>query len=233
MKDEDKKSMLDSITERFEAFKKKLGFTAEPTKLELLVKFAKERDEKIKPEKFEELMLADGTTKIVIEPAVEIGAYVVLYNQAGEPVPAPSGEYELENGNVIIVEEEGIIADIRELVEEGEVELSDESKSDAPKVDEKVKRTIERIETEKIFESITALKKQVEEQGKTIAFLKEENETLKSEMVNSQKENLESFKKLLGEPVKEPAVKKPNTFKVSDFNSEDILQSWLAKHNND
>lgn len=68
----------------------------------------------LKGHKFETLMLADGETEVVIEPEVEVGAAIVINSLEGEPIPAKPGEYELADGRIIVVVDDGIIAEVIE-----------------------------------------------------------------------------------------------------------------------
>ena len=165
-------------------------------------------------EKFEMAKLVDGT-EVRIEPSVEIGSAMVVMNAEGEPIPAPIGEYQLEDGRVIVVAVEGVIAEIKEVESEEDpnAPITDEPMSQDS--EQKVKRIIESIVKEKIFE--------VE---KVNTFLKTENETLKKDFVELQAnfekfkteqvelfEGLKTFSKetfeaLLDEPTKEPVSKK-------------------------
>jgi hypothetical protein len=178
--------------------------------------------------KFEKAMLVDGT-EVTVEPALEVGAAMVVMNAEGEPIPAPIGEYQLEDGSVVVVEVEGIIAEIKEpMLEEEVIEPIVEEPMNADS-EQKVKRIIESIVKEKIFEV-----------AKINAFLKAENETLKKDFVElqanfskfktEQAQEFESLKKfsaemfsdLLDEPAQTPVKekfsltgnsdKKPNLF---------------------
>jgi len=132
----------------------------------------------------------------------------------GEPQPAPVGEHELEDGRVIVIEEAGIIAAINE----PEVVVEEEPMADKSTPEQaQVKKIIERIESEKIFEKIAELEE-------TVKFLKEENEALKAEFTENKGEAKDEFKKLkdfseevfktlLDEPSKEPVKKQFNPFK--------------------
>ena len=194
----------------------KTNMTKEELKDKVVSFFNKEEDVKIeepKKEGFESVMLVDGETELTIEPAVEVGAAVVIMLD-GEPQPAPVGEHELEDGRVIVIEEAGIIAAINE----PEVVVEEEPMADKSTPEQaQVKKIIERIESEKIFEKIAEL-------DETVKFLKEENEALKAEFTENKSEAKDEFKKLkdfseevfktlLDEPSKEPVKKQFNPFK--------------------
>ena len=63
--------------------------------------------------KLEQMKLVDGNTVIEAD-SFEPGASVMIVVPEGEPVPLEVGEYELENGKILKVEETGIIASIEE-----------------------------------------------------------------------------------------------------------------------
>ena len=80
---------------------------------------------------FAEGVLADGT--IVKFDKLEAGGIISVVTPDGE-IPAPVGEHELEDGTIVIVTEEGIIAEVK-MVEadenevEVEVEMSEEDEN--------------------------------------------------------------------------------------------------------
>lgn len=213
-----KKGLMDKFNKFIE--KHKLNFKVVdkeevPERKEEFVKleaFAKEANPKA--EKFEDVTLADGTMA-VIEPAIEVGAAIVINDSEGNPVAAPVGEYELEDGRVIVVEEAGVIASITESIED-EVDDEEMEKEEV----QKVKKIIERIEKESIFAKMKDFDTVVAElktEKETTKFLKKENETMTSnfnDVVTAFKEHQELckeiFEELLSEPNKKPVVKNNN-----------------------
>jgi hypothetical protein len=81
--------------------------------------------------KLAQMRLSDGVT--VLEAAsFEAGQEVVIVAEDGTTTPAPVGEHELEDGNVLIITEAGIIAEIRvKEMEAEEVEMSNDAKFEA------------------------------------------------------------------------------------------------------
>jgi hypothetical protein len=68
------------------------------------------------------MMLKDGVTVLEAE-SFDAGVPVFIVAENGDKVPAPIGEHELEDGRVLVITEEGMIAEIKEMeVEEVEVE---------------------------------------------------------------------------------------------------------------
>jgi hypothetical protein len=111
--------------------------------------------------KLEQMMLIDGTTVLEAD-AFEMDNEVFIVTEDEQKIPLPIGEYELENGMILVVAVEGIIAEIKEAVveevapeaEAPEVEVEVEAEAAAPSA----KKTIESIVKETFFSEIEALK---------------------------------------------------------------------------
>lgn len=137
------------------------------------------KPELTKVEMMAESPLSDGT--IVMTPADEFaqGVEVFVTTSEGEQIPLAVGEYTFEDGRVIIVEQEGVIAEINtgETAEDnGEVEAEKESNANTQK---EVKSIVESVVKEMKF-------------SETIEALKKENETLKQQLskeAETRKEN--------------------------------------------
>lgn len=185
--------------------------------------FAKETNKEA--EKFLDVVMADGSMA-VIEPDVSVGSAIVIMDSEGNPVAAPAGEYELEDGRVLVVVEAGVIDEIRESLEE-EIE-EDDTDQDLAKhpVDkdkdepQKVKRLIESIVKEKIFvkaEDFNTIVAELKTENETVKFLKEDNTAmvekysdLEDKFIKLQDFMKETLETLLDEPSKEPTVKNKN-----------------------
>jgi hypothetical protein len=133
--------------------------------------------------KLAQARLLDGTTVIEAE-VFEAGAEVFIVTEEGN-VPVPVGEYEMEGGELIlVVEEEGIIAEIKEKVEETE----EEEEAPAPEAEAEVveeemseetrqpKKTIESIIKETLFSEVEKIKAENEELKAELAALKNATE---------------------------------------------------------
>jgi len=111
--------------------------------------------------KLEQMKLIDGTT-ILEADAFEMDNEVFIVTEDEQKIPLPIGEYELENGMILVVAVEGIIAEIKEAVveevapeaEAPEVEVEVEAEAAAPTA----KKTIESIVKETFFSEIETLK---------------------------------------------------------------------------
>jgi len=117
--------------------------------------------------KLETMKLDDNVTVIEAE-AFEADNEVVVVTEDEQKIPLPVGNYNLEDGRVLVVAEEGLIAEVKEKEEEVEVEVEvqkdepmEEEMSDEPT--KAVKKTIESVVKETFFSEMEALKKENEE----------------------------------------------------------------------
>jgi hypothetical protein len=126
--------------------------------------------------KLAQMSLDNGT---VLEAEVfEAGQSVFIVN-GEDRVALPIGEYKLEDGKILIVTEEGIIAEIKEaevVVEEPvEVEVEQEM-SEAPVAKKVIESVVKESHFSKEQEEIEMLKKEIEMLKKEIEDLKGEKE---------------------------------------------------------
>ena len=130
--------------------------------------------------KLEQMLMGDGVTKIEAE-TFEAGKEVFVVTEDEQKIAVPVGEYELEDGRILVVVEEGIISEVKEKEEEVE-EVEEETKEEVtePMPEEEMsapvstpKKTIESIVKETFFSEMEKLK--------------EENEALKAELAKLSK----------------------------------------------
>lgn len=108
----------------------------------------------------ETMKLKDGITVLEAE-SFEAGQPVFIIAENGEKIPAPIGEHELEDGKILVITEEGVIAEIKDAMAEEEapdaapaeaeaVEMSNEElvKSIVTSMSIEVAKQIESIRTE-------------------------------------------------------------------------------------
>jgi hypothetical protein len=108
--------------------------------------------------KLETMKLMDGIT-IFEADAFEMDKEVFIVTEDEQKIPVPVGEYELEDGRILVVEVEGIILEIKEVATEEEVV------EEAPEVEVEVeaeatptaKKTIESVVKETFFAEIEKL----------------------------------------------------------------------------
>lgn len=126
--------------------------------------------------KLETMKLSDGVSMLEAE-SFEAGQPVFILTEDEQRIPLPVGEYELEDMRVLVVIEEGVIADVREAAEP-EVEVEVEApEAEAPAVEEEVEASTEAPQAKKIVESIVK-----ESFFSEIEALKKENEELKAKL---------------------------------------------------
>lgn len=134
--------------------------------------------------KLESMMLADGQTKIEAT-SFEMGSEVFIVTTDEQMIPLPIGEYELENGQMLVVVEEGLIAEIKDVVEETETpempnEVPTEASAEAPKAPKKTVETTTK-ETHFSAEEFEALKSKVAELETKLSEMKEKEVELSEE----------------------------------------------------
>lgn len=117
--------------------------------------------------KLETMMLSDGVSMLEAD-VFEAGQPVFILTEDEQRIPVPVGEYELEDMRILVVIEEGVIADVREAAEpEVEVEVeAPEAEAEVEAATEtapQAKKVIESIVKESFFSEIEALKKENEE----------------------------------------------------------------------
>jgi hypothetical protein len=155
--------------------------------------------------KLEQMKLMDGVTVIEAE-SFEPEMEVFVVTEDDQKIPVPVGEYEMEDGRILVVEVEGIVKEVKEKMEEEpameeeptvEVEVeANETTAPAPK------KTIESVVKESFFSEIEALKT--------------ENETLKAELSALKTKEVE-----LSEVKEEP---KPISFNPENVNPVEITK---------
>jgi hypothetical protein len=174
--------------------------------------------------KLETMKLDDNVTVIEAE-AFEADNEVVVVTEDEQKIPLPVGNYNLEDGRVLVVAEEGLIAEVKEKEEEVAVEEEVEVEKDEPMEEEmsdaptkEVKKTIESVVKETFFSEMEALKK--------------ENEELKAKLSGNVEVELASE-----EPTVDPIsfnpenVQKIENIKLASKRERSIMDSILEKIN--
>jgi hypothetical protein len=122
--------------------------------------------------KLEQMKLVDGAT--LEADKFEAGYSVSVLSSEGEMVALPVGEYELESGMILVVTEEGVIAEVKEKEAEQEVEVEVEASTETKQVEAQPKKVVESKEYHFSSEEIKALIDEVENLKKEIIDLKSE-----------------------------------------------------------
>ena len=159
--------------------------------------------------KLEQMTLENGT--IFEAESFEVGKEVFIITD-DEKVAVPVGEYQLEDGKILVVTEEGVIAEIKDGEEtpEEEVEAQEEEKEEMGYATKE-----ELAEVKEMIEEIKAMLEPKEEMSEVKEELKEE---LKEEVVEEQlSEQVEEVE--LSQPATEPLTHNPeaNTTKKVEF----------------
>ena len=181
------------------------------------------------------MKLSDGVTILeaeVFEAGVEV--FVVAEDQK---IALPVGEYELEDGKILVVSEEGMIAEIKEMEAEeempmeepeSEVEVEVEAEAEAPR---DIKKTVESIVKETFFSEMEALKLENEElKSKLEMFSKVEptTEVATEEATEETKVELEEVTPIVFNPEN---VNKSETLKFATKRTRSTMDSILEKLN--
>ena len=173
--------------------------------------------------KLEQRKMADGVTLIEAD-AFEMDNEVFVITEDEQKIPVPIGEYEMEDGMILVVVEEGLIAEFKEaevkeeeapVVEEEVVEEEVEAKS-APK------KTIESIVKETFFSELEKLTKENTE-------LKAKLELLtKVDAVELESTELSDIKPISFNPEN---TKEINFHKIGSKRPRNTMDSILEKFN--
>jgi hypothetical protein len=181
------------------------------------------------------MKLSDGMTILEAE-VFEAGAEVFIVAE-DQKIALPVGEYELEDSKMLVVIEEGIIAEIKEMEAEeempmeepeAEAEVEVEAEAAAPK---DIKKTVESIVKETFFSEMEALKIENEElKAKLEMFSKVEptTEVATEETTKENKVELEEVSPITFNPEN---VNKVEGFKFASKRARTTMDSILEKLN--
>ena len=166
--------------------------------------------------KLEEQKLENGT--VVSAEAFEKGKEIFIVTD-DEKVAMPVGEYILEDGRLLVVEAEGVIADVRD--------VSDEvpAKEETEDLEEEVKEEMSYATKEELAE----VKTMVEEIKAMLEPKEEMSEEVKEEIVEEVKEELSAVKPIKHNPEASTPQKKQVQFAKGQFNT--TLDRVLSKLN--
>ena len=184
--------------------------------------------------KLEQMKLADGMTVIEAD-SFDPEMAVVIVTEDEQKIPLPIGEYELEDGRILVVVVEGVIAEVKEAPAqeeeapmeqpEAEVPVEAEAEVTAPTA----KKTVESIIKETFFSEMEALKAENEElKAKLETFSKVDHvtETTTEEIV--EKTELEEIKPITFNPEKENKIE---GMKFASKRPRSTMDSILEKLN--
>ena len=168
--------------------------------------------------KLEEQKLENGT--VVSADAFEKGKEIFIVTD-DEKIAMPVGEYILEDGRLVVVEEEGLIADVREVSDEVPAKEEEETED----LEEEVKEEMSYATKEELAE----VKTMVEEIRAMLEPKEEMSEEVKEEIVEEVKEELSAVKPIKHNPEASTPQKKQVQFAKGQFNT--TLDRVLSKLN--
>ena len=182
----------------------------------------------IREVKFEQMTLENGA---VLEAEVFEAGNEVFVISGEDRVPAPVGEHLLSDGRVLVVAEEGVIAEIKEAAaeEEASVEIEVEASAEEPAETE-----LAEVEVKEEAPAVAAIVEKVLEE---IAMMREEMKAMREEMGGyAKKEEMAAVKaELSAEPAAKPIKHNPETKqanKVEFKRPAKSLDRVLARLNN-
>tara|TARA_R100001460_G_scaffold60582_2_gene100641 strand:+ start:1893 stop:2465 length:573 start_codon:yes stop_codon:yes gene_type:complete len=171
--------------------------------------------------KLEEMKLENGT--VVSAESFEKGKEIFIVTD-DEKVAMPVGEYILEDGRLVVVEEEGIIADVREVSDE----VPAKEEEDGEEITEDLAEEKEEM-SYATKEELAEVKTMVEEIKAMLEPKKEMSEEVKEEVVEEVKEELSAVKPIKHNPEASTPQKKQVQFAKGQFNT--TLDRVLSKLN--
>lgn len=176
-----------------------------------LKKEAEPKEEKTEEIKLGMIKSADGSLTLEFEgEELVAGAAIFAVAETGEKVPVPAGDYELENGQILSVQEDGVVASIGSIAkEEAPAEMEAEAPAPAPSGD--ASQIMDALE-----QSIKSVMiKYSEEMNAKIEALTKSNEELKAQVLEFSEQ---------------PAAKKIKSQPTSvELNSKGRILSKLRK----
>lgn len=177
------------------------------------------------PETKEEVKVELATMKlasgVMLEAeAFEAGNNVFLVGEEDQKVAAPVGEHQLEDGRVLVIVEEGVISEIREVEEEApEVEVEQSAEEEMAYVSkEEFTAAIDEIK-----EMIAAMMPQEEMKAEEVAEVA--TEEVEEEKVEMSADEAPAAKKVAAAPVE----KKPEMHKFANKGRQDALARVMSK----
>ena len=147
-----------------------------------------------------ELKLENGT--VLEADAFESGKEVFIKTE-DENVALPVGEYELEDSRLLVVEEEGVIKEIKAQEEEEEEEKEDDKEEMRYVTREEFRKEIDELKD--MVEKLISPKEKEEMSSQ----IQEEVSLAVTEVLNSEAEEKEVLKEQLSQPAAEPLKHNP------------------------
>jgi hypothetical protein len=166
------------------------------------------------------MRLADGT--LLEAEEFVAGENVFLVGEDDERVAAPVGEHNLEDGRVMVIEEEGVIAEVREAAAEEEVEVEQAEEEMAYVTKEEFGAAIDELKG-MIAGMMPQEEMATEEPVEMNA--EEATEEVVEEQVEMSADEAPAAKKVAAAPVE----KKPEMHKFANKGRQDALARVMSK----
>jgi hypothetical protein len=169
-----------------------------------------------------EITLENGT--VLVAESFEAGKSVFIKTD-DEQIALPIGEYELEEGKILVVTEEGLIDSIKEAAEEAveEEELSEESEEvKETELEEEEKEEMNYVTKEEFTSAVEEIKAMIDEKLGN-------KEEMKEEVIAEEKEELSA---VAPEPVKhnpEAEVDNKVNFKIGGSRTTTTMDRVYSK----
>ena len=198
------------------------------TKLTLLDKIKKELNVDVEKVQIDLAMETIDEGRATIEAEVFAEGEPVMIVNGEDRIPLPVGEYNLDNGMVLVVEEEGVIAMIREMQEEVEEMPAEEeavAAADAPTETPLPKAIVESVVKETKFskEEMEAKDAKIAElEAKILELSKVEETPVEEEVKEEVVEEVELAKPIAHNP--EPKEVQHKGFKIGANGNRGSLQ---------
>ena len=182
--------------------------------------------------KLEQMKLADGMTVIEAD-SFEPEMSVVIVTEDDQRIPLPVGEYELEDGRMLVIAVEGVIAEVKEAPAQEEQAPMEQPEAEVPVEAEaevtNPKKTVESIIKETFFSEMEALKKENEElKAKLETFSKADPVTEVTTEETTQEVELEEMKPITFNPEN---VQPKEHFRYATKRGRTTMDSILEKLN--
>ena len=153
--------------------------------------------------KLESMKLENGTT--IEAEAFEVNQEVFIVTEEDEKIALPIGEYTLEDGRILVVAEEGIIAEVSEGGEEEEAPAQEEVVEEVEQAEEEPKEEMSYATKEELSAAVEEMKAMIEE-IKAMMSPKEEEEMAAEEPQEEEVVDLSA-----DEPAAKPIKHSPDT----------------------
>lgn len=168
--------------------------------MNILTKLSQAFTKAIEEINLETAALPDGT--VIEADSFEVGMAVFLPTEDGEAIPLPEGKYDLDTGNTITIDANGIIVTVEPTT--AEEEEAPEAEAAAPEAEAEMatptaKKIIESQTKETVFSKV-----EMEAVNVTLSEAKAEIETLKASIASLELEKSALQEKLDNEPAAQP-----------------------------